>query len=68
VAVPGTLPFTEEEVKQMNTDDLRAAFHLRFGRESGSGNMPYLRRKLQAVYGTDAQRAPSPARSGSSSE
>ena len=52
--VPGTVPFTLQEVEEMNTQELRAAYELRFGRPLLSGNLPYARRILQRVCDTDA--------------
>lgn len=48
------MPFTEEEVKEMNTQELRAAYLLRFGRKLLSGNLDYVRGVLQRACATDA--------------
>jgi len=53
--VADTVPFTQEDVEQMNTRELHAAWELRFDRPLLSGNLPYVRAMLQRAYATDGQ-------------
>lgn len=50
----------------MNQSDMRTAYSIRYGRETGTGNALSLRNALQRAFPTDAPRAPAPGASSSS--